>query len=140
MGESGFKQLDVWKVSMELVLDVYRATRTFPDDEKFGLVSQLRRAVVSISANIAEGYGRQSPGAYCQHLRIAKGSNNEVEALCIVSNELGFLRDFQSIEVKTVRIGQMLSALIRSLEGNVVREIDSHYGVGQTSDFDDDPL
>ena len=122
MGEAGYKSLEVWKASIELVVELYRLTDGFPDSERFGLISQIRRAAVSIPANIAEGYGRKSPGSYAHFLRIAKGSTNEIETLLIVSERLGFSTDAQPMTEETSRIGAMLTGLIRRVEQNVVRE------------------
>jgi four helix bundle protein len=80
----GFKKLEVWHDAMDLVAEVYRATSVFPERERFGLTAQLRRAAVSVPANIAEGYGRATRGEYLNFLSVARGSLNEVETLCIV--------------------------------------------------------
>lgn len=119
---------------MDVVVDVYRATNQFPDTEKFGLVSQMRRAAVSVPSNIAESYGRNSQGAFCQHLRIAKGSINELETLLEVSERLNFISEPKDIRSKIVRVGQMLLGLIRNTEGSVVREIESLYDEFEPSD------
>jgi len=86
---NSYRELTVWARSLELVGEVYRLTGSFPADERFGIVSQLRRAAVSIPANIAEGYGRATRGEYLNHLSVARGSVNEVEALLHVSAHLG---------------------------------------------------
>ncbi|MCH7904174.1 MAG: four helix bundle protein [Armatimonadetes bacterium] len=124
----GYKELDVWRLSMDLVVDLYRLTATFPGEEKFGLTSQIRRAAVSVPANIAEGYGRRTPRSYSQYLRIAKGSINELETLLIVSHEIGFIDDIESLVDRTAKIGSMLSNLTTKVEGNIVKEISEMYG------------
>jgi four helix bundle protein len=78
MGES-FRDLSVWQRAIELTVGVYQLTAAFPDSERFGLTSQLRRAAVSIASNIAEGYGRATKGEYLQFLGHARGSVSEVE-------------------------------------------------------------
>jgi four helix bundle protein len=78
MGES-FRDLSVWQRAIELTVGVYQLTAAFPDSERFGLTSQLRRAAVSIASNIAEGYGRATKGEYIQFLGHARGSVSEVE-------------------------------------------------------------
>src|SRR5689334_19415986 len=88
-----YRDLEVWKRSLLLVADVYRATSNLPKDERFGLTAQLRRAAVSVTCNIAEGYGRATRGEYLNQLSIARGSLNEVEALCAVCRVLKFLSD-----------------------------------------------
>jgi four helix bundle protein len=84
-----YRELEVWKKSIQIVVEVYRLTASYPRDELFGLVSQLRRAAVSVPANIAEGYGRATRGEYLNQLSVARGSLNELETLCIVSTRLG---------------------------------------------------
>lgn len=124
----GYKDLDVWKLAMDLCCMVYETTRTFPREEQFGITTQLRLAAVSIPANIAEGYGRRSPVDYSRFLRVAKGSTNELETLLILSHRVGILPQSESHQEMTRRVGSMLSSLIKSVEGGVVREINSMYG------------
>src|SRR5688572_18186760 len=87
-----YRDLDVWKRSLLLVADVDRVTRKLPSDERFGLTAQMRRASVSVSCNIAEGYSRSTRGEYLNHLSIARGSLFEVEARCEVCQTLSLLR------------------------------------------------
>ena len=86
-----YKQLIVWQNAVELSVMVYKETKDFPSEEKFGLVSQIRRAAVSIASNIAEGAGRNSDGEFVQFLGIAKGSLNELETQIIIASKLGFI-------------------------------------------------
>ena len=86
-----YRELEVWKRSLLLVAEIYRVTRNLPADERFGLTSQMRRAAVSVSCNIAEGYGRATRGEYLNHLSIARGSLFEVEALSAVCQSLALL-------------------------------------------------
>jgi four helix bundle protein len=88
-----FRKLDAWKHAHQVTCEVYRATRRFPRDEQFGLVSQLRRAGVSVGANIAEGCGRNNNGDFSRSLSVASGSANELLYLLILSNDLGLLVD-----------------------------------------------
>ncbi len=83
------KDLDVWKKAVPLVVDLYKLTKGFPPDERFGLTAQIRRASTSIPANIAEGWGRGSTKEYIQFLKIARGSLTELDTHLIVSGELG---------------------------------------------------
>ena len=85
-----YEDLRVWQASIDLVEGVYNLTRAFPDDERFGLVSQLRRAVVSIPSNIAEGWGRGSKQDYIRFLRIARGSLYEVRTQLVLVQRLEF--------------------------------------------------
>ena len=86
-----FTDLKVWQQGHSLVLKVYQLTRALPSDERFGLVTQLRRAVLSVPTNIAEGSKRQSRQEYAHFLSIAEGSLVETESLLMVSRDLGFL-------------------------------------------------
>lgn len=80
-----FKDLLVWQKAIDFVTDIYEATILFPNDEKFGLISQIRRAAVSIPSNIAEGNSRRSSADYIQFLKIARGSAAEVETQIVIS-------------------------------------------------------
>ncbi len=123
----GYQDLDVWKLGRELAKEAYRLTAGFPKSEQFGIIAQIRRAAVSIPANIAEGYGRKSAGSFAQFLRVAKGSLNELETLLVLSWDLGFLQDSVAIDELIRRTGSMLTSLISKIEGNVVKEIEAMY-------------
>ncbi len=86
-----FRDLKVWQESVELAESIYTLTRTFPSEEKFGLVSQMRRAIVSISSNIAEGSGRNNPKEFRQFLGIAIGSAFELESQIEICFKLEFI-------------------------------------------------
>jgi four helix bundle protein len=86
-----FTELKVWQRSHALVLEVYRLTTKFPADERFGVVAQLRRAMLSVPTNIAEGSKRESRQDYARFLNIAEGSLVEAEYLLMVSRDLGYL-------------------------------------------------
>jgi four helix bundle protein len=98
----GFHGLTVWQQAYTLTLVIYRLSQKFPKEEKYGLVSQLLRAVVSIPANIAEGYERNHRKEYLQFLFIAKGSLGEVETYLMLAQDLGYLseEDFAAVEDK----------------------------------------
>ena len=87
-----YKELVVWQRSMQLVREVYRLVKFLPSDERYALSDQLRRAVVSISSNIAEGYARKSQKEYVNFLSIALGSNAEVETQLLICVELGYIQ------------------------------------------------
>jgi four helix bundle protein len=114
LAEFGYEKLDVWKLGMDLVTEVYRVTREFPTEERFGLTSQLRRASVSIPANLAEGYGRASKPAFANFARIAQGSLYELRTELEVAVRVGAA----SREALTLagRLSRMLDGFIRSLE------------------------
>ncbi len=113
------KKLDVWKDSVKLAASVYKLTEMFPAEEKFGLVSQMRRAAVSISSNIAEGAARQSRKEYIQFLYIASGSASELDTQMDISEEIGLIRSEAVEPIRTAidSVSRMLQGLIRSLKG-----------------------
>ena len=86
-----YRELLVWQRSHKLVLELYRATQTFPAAERFGLTSQLRRAALSVPTNIAEGARRANPREYANFLNMAQGSLSETEYLLLVSRDLGYI-------------------------------------------------
>jgi four helix bundle protein len=109
------KKLDVWVLSMELSRTVYRLTAAFPKDERFGLVSQLRRAAVSIPSNIAEGAARDSDNEFRNFLSIARDSLSELDTQLDLSYDFGFIpeRFRPELEALLLRIDRMLYALHR---------------------------
>jgi four helix bundle protein len=117
MSIHSYRDLKVWQKSMDLVEQCYRMTRRFPADEKFGLVTQIRRAAVSVPANIAEGQGRSHTKEFLNHLSMANGSLVEVETLLLVSKRVGYLTDSLLAPVFGIcnEIGRMLTALRQAL-------------------------
>ncbi len=120
MGEQtirSYRDLRVWREAMDLVEQCYRLAGTFPREEIYGLTSQIRRASVSIPSNIAEGYGRDSTGAYVQFLKIAQGSLKELETLLLVTERvLGTPAHITAPLLERCDVvGRMLAGLIRSL-------------------------
>jgi four helix bundle protein len=117
MGVQSFHDLTVWQKSIELVEAVYRATSNFPREEVYGLTAQIRRAAVSIPANIAEGQSRNSTPEFLRFLSIAMGSRSEVETHVIVARRLQFLDTTASDDLlnQLGEIGRMLRGLCRSL-------------------------
>lgn len=107
------KDLDVWKKSIDFVTEIYNSTKCFPQNEQFGLQSQIRRAAVSVPANIAEGAGRQGKKEFIQFLYIAIGSLDELETLLIIADNLEMLDSKKLLlEVETLR--KMVFGLIKS--------------------------
>lgn len=94
-----FKELLVWQKSINFVTEIYKETESFPKSEMYGLVSQIKRATVSIASNIAEGNSRRSVPDYVQFLRISRGSCAEVETQLIISKNLGFLNEEKSLKL-----------------------------------------
>lgn len=113
-----FTDLKVWQRSHALVLEVYQLSATFPSEEKFGLVSQIRRAAVSVPSNIAEGTKRQSNIEFARFLNIAEGSLAEVEYLLLLSRDLGHLvvDKAGSLLSEVEEIARMLHALRSKVE------------------------
>jgi len=109
-----YEKLDVWKVSIEYADAVYRCTRAFPADERFGLTSQVRRSAVSVSSNIAEGAGRGSNRDFIRFIQIAYGSLMESTSQLEIGRRQGFLKDEQY--QRADRVARMLSGLRASLE------------------------
>lgn len=112
-----YREIKIWQKSRSLVKDVYLLTKKFPKEEMYGLTSQVRRAVVSIPANIAEGAGRGTDKDFSHFLDIARGSLFELETLIILSSDLEFILESQSIEVleKTTEIFRMLNSFQNNL-------------------------
>ncbi|MFN3560102.1 MAG: four helix bundle protein [Hyphomicrobiales bacterium] len=111
------RDLKVWQISVDLVETVYRLSRSWPNHELYGLVSQARRASVSVPANIAEGAGRRSTGEFIQFVGIARGSLAELETLFVVAGRLGYLEDgvLDHLLNDVAEIGRMLTGLMQSL-------------------------
>lgn len=113
-----YKELDAWKESMELVQLVYEITQKFPSEEKFGLVSQLRRASVSIPSNIAEGCGRSSNKEYKRFVEIALGSILELETQLIIAAQLKLIHSEHPVFNKLENTIKIIYGLIRFLKKN----------------------
>jgi four helix bundle protein len=113
-----YEDLEVWQLAMTLDEQCYQLTATFPREETYGLSAQIRRAAVSIPANIAEGYGRNQTGNFLNFLRIAQGSVREPETHLLLASRLRVV----DVEIATpcreiaIRVSKMLRALIRSIE------------------------
>lgn len=114
-----FEKLEVWQKAIQFADQIYRITRTFPEDERFGLTSQLRRAAVSISSNIAEGSSRTSRPDFARFIEIATGSLFEVVSQTRIALNESFLSQAQHDEIYTAaeEQGKMLSGLRKSLVG-----------------------
>ena len=120
MGEKlkSFKDLKVWQRSYQLCLEIYKITKGFPEEEKYGLTSQLRRAAVSVPSNISEGFGRKTTPEYIQFLYIAYGSVCEIETQILLSGDLGYISNgrLEMLNEGIREVERILKALIRSLE------------------------
>jgi len=112
-----FQDLIVWQKSMALVKQIYQYTSSFPKEEMYGLTSQMRRAAVSIPANIAEGQSRNTTGEFSQFLGIAKGSIAELQTLILLSANLDFLtqKNSSNLLMNCEEVAKMLNGLQKSL-------------------------
>ena len=112
-----FRTLNVWQKGHKLAVMIYQKTKTFPKEEVYGITSQLRRAIVSIPTNLAEGCGRGSDKDFAKFAQIAIGSASESEYLILLSNELGYIDKNDSDELieKVCEIKRMLTSLIKNL-------------------------
>ena len=107
---TGHRDLRTWRHAMALAKLVYEITARFPNNERFGLVAQMRRAAVSVPSNIAEGAGRGTPADFRRFLRIARGSLSELETQLILAVELGYVRQSHQVD-------EQISALFRLMKG-----------------------
>lgn len=114
-----FKELLVWKKSIDLVKSVYLLTSALPSEEKFGLISQMNRSSVSIPSNIAEGSGRTSNKEFLYFLNIAISSSYELETQLIISNQL-FLIDVDNILIQISEVQKMILGLKKNLKNNLI--------------------
>jgi four helix bundle protein len=114
---ASYRDLDVWQLAMDIVVDIYRVTRAFPAEERFGLAAQLRRAAVAIPSNIAEGHSRLGPGEFRRFVSIARGSVAEVETQLAVAVVLGYVNaeGIASLPSQLDRLSKMLFGLYRRL-------------------------
>jgi four helix bundle protein len=110
--KTSFRDLIVWQRAIDLVPRIYRITTGFPREELFALSSQLRRAAISIPANIAEGQARQHPKEFVQHLMIAKGSLAEVQTLLIIAHRLGYLSESSLLGFEEEELGAIRAPLV----------------------------
>lgn len=116
-----YRDLTVWAKSADLVVAVYRVTAGFPRAELYGLASQIRRAAVSIPANVAEGNSRPSTPAYLHHVSIALGSHGELRALLDIGGRVGFIGDteLRSLNGQVDEVGRLLAGLHRALKARL---------------------
>jgi four helix bundle protein len=115
-----YRDLVVWQKSIELAKQLYRLTARFPSEEKFGLISQIRRAAVSVSSNIAEGQARNTTGEFILFISHAEGSAAELDTQLYLSVELGFVSSADAAPILTLidEIRRMLNSLRRRLNGD----------------------
>ncbi|MHB8216431.1 MAG: four helix bundle protein [Candidatus Sulfotelmatobacter sp.] len=119
-----YKDLIVWQKAVSMVTEVYRATRSFPREETYGLTSQLRRSAVSVASNIAEGQGRISKPEFRQFLGMARGSSVEMETQIVIAGSLGYISHeiADRLAAKSGEVSRLLHGLMQSLQPRVVLE------------------
>ena len=115
-----FRQLKVWEKAHQLALAVYKATKSFPKEEIYGLTSQIRRASMSIPTNIAEGCGRNTDAEFARFLQIAMGSASETEYQLLLSHDLGFLTkvQYEKLNNDVTEVKRMLTSFIQTLRAD----------------------
>lgn len=111
-----FRELKVWPKSHQLTLRIYKITAKFPPEERYGLMSQMRRAAVSIPANIAEGFRRRGKKDKTQFYRISQGSADELLYFLILGKDLGYINDIEEESDLIESVTKMLSGMIRGLD------------------------
>lgn len=113
-----FEELEVWRKSLALAEAVYKASRAWPPEERYGLTQQLRRAAASVPANIAEGAERKTPREFARFLAIARGSLGEAKTFVILAERLEFLSQVDAARLKNDadEIGRMIAGLVKSIE------------------------
>jgi len=116
-----YEDLIVWQKAMDLVVEVYKATKLLPVDEMYALSNQMKRAAVSIPSNIAEGQERNSTKDFIKYLHIAKGSKSELETQLLICVRLQYLTppQIETVQCLLTEIGKMLNSLIQSLSARL---------------------
>ncbi|MES1157167.1 MAG: four helix bundle protein [Alphaproteobacteria bacterium] len=119
-----YRDLTVWRLAMDIAEQVYLLTKAFPNSETYGMTTQIRRAAVSIAANIAEGHGRETSGAFVSFLRIAQGSLKELETHLLLSVRVGLADQAKTESLMQMcdEQGRMLRSLIRSIQSKADQE------------------
>lgn len=116
-----YKDLIAWQKSIQLVTDIYALTRTFPENEKFGLATQLNRAAVSVPSNIAEGWGRETSKNFVQFLRNSRGSVMEIQTQLIIAKNLGYIHSdkYELLAEKSEEVGKIIQSLIKGISKKI---------------------
>lgn len=118
-----FRDLIVWQKAMAFVVEVYRESKAFPSDERFGLTAQLRRSAVSVPSNIAEGHGRESTREFLNFLSVAYGSLNEAQTQIMIAERLAFLTTETSVHLLDLaaEVARLMNGLCNSLKAKLTR-------------------
>lgn len=120
-----YKELNVWKRGIKLTTEIYKVSKLFPSEERFGLTSQIRRSAVSVPSNVAEGAGRRTDGEFVNFLGIAHGSICELETQLYVAFELGYIEEQKFIDVTSelTEIQKILYSLILKFEKKMIASL-----------------
>ena len=121
------KDLDVWRLAVDLACEVYKTTGTFPKEEQYGMVNQMRRAATSIASNIAEGAARQSSKEFVQFLHIALGSTSELDTQLEIATRVNLANpgELQKLQESAARVNQMLRGLVKSVRGKALKAVNT---------------
>jgi len=119
VGIKRYEDLEVWKIAHQAVLATYRITAKFPADERFGLVSQMRRAAVSMAANIVEGFGRRHPNDKVKFYNYSQSSTGELSYFFRLSKDLGYVKDSSGVDALLSSSGRMLQRLVQVTSGRL---------------------
>jgi four helix bundle protein len=132
--EKGFKKLIAWRKAYDFVVTIYKYSRKFPSSELYGLTSQIRRAAVSIAANIAEGSERQHRKEFIQFLSIARGSLAEVDTYLMLGKDLGYLDEgaFLDLEEQRKEVGRLMRGLYKSLTQDAGSKVQEKHNTENT--------
>lgn len=119
-----YEKLDIWNGGMAISESIYDLTKGFPNSETFGLASQMRKAAVSIPANIAEGSGRETQGAFAQFVRVSRGSLYELRTLVTIAHRVGYVSedDAVSLSARLTVLSKQIESFLKTLRGPEVRE------------------
>jgi four helix bundle protein len=114
-----FADLNSWKEGHKLAVEIYKITECFPIKEQFGLTSQLRRAAVSVTSNIAEGFSRETAKDKIRFYFMSKGSLTEIQSQLAIARDIGYLKinDFNGLALKTITVNKLITGMIKSLRG-----------------------
>ena len=123
------QKLVIWQKAVDLACEIYQVTANFPEEEKYGLTAQMRRAGVSIASNIAEGAGRGYNNQFAQFLSIANGSGYELLTQLTISSKLGLIKNIEDLSMKIEEISKMNAALKEKLKTNYAQEDQAEYNV-----------
>jgi four helix bundle protein len=116
-----YRDLQVWKKAHDLTLELYRVSQRFPREEMYGITGQLRRAAVSIGANLAEGYGRRTSNELARFVRVAMGSASELDYHILLCRDIGLMSsdDFSISTAKLTEVRKMLTSFLQSVEEQI---------------------